>query len=159
MRESLGKIDWNNELNGCMDINEMTTKFESIMKDQQDKYVPLQKTNSKSKHQSPWVNYQSLKAVKRKIHAWKRFQATKSHERYLDYVKQRNRLTKKLRKAKKCYEKKVAKEAPTNPKAFYRYVNSQKKKSTNFIRLKKQYSNSSNPEELTNTDSETAECR
>ena len=67
----------------------------------------------------------------------------------------------KLRKAKKLFEKKIAKEASSNPKAFFSYVNSYKKKTTSFIRLKKQYCSSNKDDDNTNsftsTDKETSD--
>ena len=160
MREDLTKIDWASKFKDCDTINDMTTKFEEIIGDLRGKHIPLKKVGKKS--QCPWVNLKSIKAIKRKYHAWKRFQLTRSHNQYLQYVKERNRATKTLRKSRREFEKKIAKEASSNPKAFYQYVNSYKKKSTTFIRLKKKFTNQNNGtdqnnEELTESDLDTAE--
>ena len=90
--------------------------------------------------QAPWINLSALKAVRRKYHAWKRFQTTQCHQMYLKYVKERRKATNKLKKAKRNFEEKLAAECDKNPKAFYSYANSYKKKSTTFIRLKKKFS-------------------
>ena len=160
MKGDLSSINWELLFSDCKNIEDMTVVFEKVIKDQIDKHVPLKKVNSKRKRQCPWVDYKALKAIRRKHHAWKRFQKTKSHERYMSYVKERNKVSKKLRKAKKTFEKKIAKEAPSNPKAFFGYVNSYKKKSTSFIRLKKLYSSGNNTDDnqkFTTTDKETAD--
>ena len=77
--------------------------------------------------QAPWINLSALKAVRRKYHAWKRFQTTQCHQMYLKYVKERRKATNKLKKAKRNFEEKLAAECDKNPKAFYSYANSYKK--------------------------------
>ena len=70
----------------------------------------------------------------------------------MEYVKERNRVSRNLRHAKREFEKNIAKECKKNPKAFYSYFNSYKNRSTNFIRLKQQQDNY-----LTTDDKETAD--
>ena len=117
----------------------MVTKFEDLLHTQVEMNVPLQSKRGKSK-QAPWINKKAIKAIRRKYFAWKRYQDTKNHQRYMQYIKERRKASKKLRKAKKEYEEKLAKECSSNAKAFFKYVNSYKKQSTTFIRLKKKYS-------------------
>ena len=54
---------------------------------------------------------------------------------YLKYVKQRDKACKTLRKAKINFEKKLARESKSNPKAFYKYCNFKSKRNSNLIRL------------------------
>ena len=135
MKRDLQNVCWETYFSDCKDVNEMTEKFNNKITEMIKAHVPL-KTNKNNVNHAPWVDFKTLKAVRKKYHSWKRFQATKSHERYLDYIKYRNKATKKLRKAKKEFEKKIAMECTKNPKAFYSYANNYKKASTNFIRLK-----------------------
>ena len=138
MRSDLMCINWDEEFKSCQNINDLTTRFEEILHEKIKEHVPLKKNNTrKNGNHLPWVNYKTQKAIKRKYHAWKRFTESKSHAKYLQYIKERNRVTKKLRQAKKHFEKNIAKECKQNPKAFYSYANSHKRSSTNFIRLKK----------------------
>ena len=137
MRGDLNEIDWKEAFDNCDDVDKMVQKLEDTIQDMVSKHVPMKSKNKRSTNNAPWVDFRTLKALRKKHHAWKRFQLTKSHERYMEYVKRRNKATKKLRKAKKTFEKKIAKECKHNPKAFYSYANSHKKASTNFIRLKK----------------------
>ena len=137
MKEDLKSIDWDVNFEDCKNVNEMVQKFEDTLHLMVKNHVPMKRKGKNINNNAPWVDFKTLKAIRKKHHAWKRFQNTKSHDKYLDYVKRRNKATKKLRKAKKTFEKKIAKECLTNPKAFYSYANSHKKQSTNFIRLKK----------------------
>ena len=155
MRNDLSIINWDEEFESCKDIDSMLKRFEQIIHEKVKEHVPLKKKNTrKNGSHAPWVDYKTSKAIKKKYHAWKRYTNTKSHEQYLYYIKQRNKVTKKLRKAKHEFEKNIAKECKVNPKAFFNYVNSHKRNSTNFIRLKKSLSGE---EEFTTDDTETAE--
>ena len=163
MKENLEKVNWDDVFSGCADVNQMTSKFEDIIKIETDNCVPLKKPSNKTKPQCPWIDWKTVKATRRKYHAWKRYLSSKSHNKYLQYIKERDRVNKKVKEAKKEFEKKIAKEATSNPKAFYRYVNSYKKKSTTFIRLKKRLTqqkgneyNGNDEQNMTKTDEETA---
>ena len=152
MRKDLSMIDWDQEFNLCKDVHSMIKKFEDIIDQKVKEHVPLKKRNNRNNGSHvPWVDYRTSKAIKRKYHAWKRYTNTKSHEQYLQYIKERNKVSKKIRKAKREFEKNIAKECKVNPKAFFNYVNSHKRKSTNFIRIKKA------SEEYTTDDQDTAE--
>ena len=94
MREELMNINWDNTFQPCENINQMVLKFEEIIEDITKKHVPLKKTSNRTKPQSPWLNFKAIKAIRRKYHAWKRFQTSKTHNMYLNYVKERIRLVK-----------------------------------------------------------------
>ena len=142
MKENLATVNWEEEFRDCKDVNSMIGKFEDILNDQVNTNVPLQnKSKQGQRRQAPWINLKAIKAIRRKYFSWKRYQETQSHQKYIQYVKERRKASKKLRKAKKEYEEKLAKECASNSKAFFKYVNSYKKQSTTFIRLKKKYSN------------------
>ena len=47
---------------------------------------------------------------------------TRSGEKYLEYVRQRNKVTKLTKQAQRDYKKNIAKEAKSNPKKFWKYV-------------------------------------
>ena len=72
----------------------------------------------------PWMNNSLLKQWKKKYHAWKRYTAGKSYRKYEEYKRETNVLKKKIRQAKRLYEKKLAKGIRHNKKSFFRYVNS-----------------------------------
>ena len=114
--------------------------------------VPLFKNNNKHRRQKPpYLTRSSLKAVRKKHFAWKRFMDSKSHKKYTTYIAERNKSSKAIRKAKRDYEKKIAKECKVNPKVFYKYCNFKSKKKNNFIRLK------NDKDELATSDKENAE--
>ena len=70
------------------------------------------------------MNRALLKRWKKKHSAWKRFTERGSYKRYEEYKKEANLMKKHARKAKRAFEKKIAKEARHNKRRFFRYVNS-----------------------------------
>ena len=70
------------------------------------------------------MNKKLLKQWKKKYHAWKRYTGGKSYRRYEEYKKEANILKKKVRQAKRAYEKKLAKGIIHNKRGFFKYVRS-----------------------------------
>ena len=118
-----------------VDLDNMVDTFYSEMKKVTESHIPLSKSKSGQKSEL-WWNKSLMKATKKKYFCWKRFQETKKHSLYLQYCKQRNKTAKAIRKAKREFEKKIAKEAKVNPKAFFKYCNSRMKKKSQIIKLK-----------------------
>ena len=73
------------------------------------------------------MNKDVMQKVKKKYNAWKRYTRTREYKYYEEYCHIRNEATKEVRKAKKYYERNLANETKTNPKAFWKYVRSKTK--------------------------------
>ena len=56
--------------------------------------------NKTRKKKTPWWNKALTKEVKKKHDAWKKYVQTKGSEEHTTYIKQRNRTTFKIRKAR-----------------------------------------------------------
>ena len=84
-----------------------------------NEHVPL---ISPKEYNEPWMNDKIMKLWKKKYHAWKRFNET--NQGWNEYVRERNKLRKNIRKARRLYERKIAKNAGKNRRAFFKYVNS-----------------------------------
>ena len=67
-----------------------------------------------------------LQAVRRKRRLWRKYKVTKKDQDFSDYKKAEKKCKKAQRNAKRNYEKKLAKDFKTNPRAFYKYVNCKK---------------------------------
>ena len=70
------------------------------------------------------MNDHLIRKWKRKHFAWKRFTESRTYAAYLEYKRETNKLKKQTRKAKRIFEKNLAKGARNNKKSFFRYVNS-----------------------------------
>ncbi len=76
-----------------------------------------------SKQKRPlWINSTALVIVKKKSSTYKRYMETKEGKHYCEYAKARNWAKWDCRSALKEFEKKIAKEAKDNAKAFFKYA-------------------------------------
>ena len=83
--------------------------------------IPL---SSPKDYNEPWMNRKVLRLWKKKYHAWKRVTEMNTDTRWRQYRKERDKLKKQIRTAKRTYEKNIAQEARHNKRAFFKYVNS-----------------------------------
>ena len=67
----------------------------------------------------------SLRAVS--IRLWKWYSTTKDYSEFLAYQTTQKLVTKTIRAAKRSLERKLAKNAKKNPRAFYSHLNKQTK--------------------------------
>ena len=82
-----------------------------------------------------WMNNTALVKVKSKNEAYKCYRNTMDVKEYEKYAKARNQARWECRKAKKIFERTLAKEAKRNPKAIFSYVNSKLKTKTGIADL------------------------
>ena len=118
--EGLNQVNWEEEFQN-KSVQECWDIFKAKLKTLVDEYVPM--TNPKD-YNEPWMNNLLMRQWKKKYFAWKRFTETKSHTNYVQYKRETNLLKKATRKAKRKYERKLAKQVRHNKRAFFRYVNS-----------------------------------
>ena len=117
--KGLEEINWdiefeNKSVQECWDI--FKTKIEALLIEN----IPMSKPKD---YNEPWMNRALMKRWKKKYFAWRRYTESKSFIRYREYKKEADTLKKNTRQAKRIYEKKIAKEAKSNKRQFFRYVN------------------------------------
>ena len=118
--DKLNEVNWDEKFfekstQECWDI------FKVIYKQLVEEYIPL---ITPKEYNEPWMNDKTMKLWKKKYHAWKRFNESGSNQGWDEYKKQRDKLKKKIRKAKRLFERKIAKNSGKNRRAFFKYVNS-----------------------------------
>ena len=118
--EELELIDWDEKFEGkstqeCWDI------FKAILLKLVEMHVPM---SSSRDYNEPWMNKSLLKQWKKKYHAWKRYTDGKCYRKYEEYKREANVLKRKIRQAKREYEKKLARGVRNNKRGFFKYVNS-----------------------------------
>ena len=138
--EKIGKKDWrkadydkikddvNNVCWSAMFQDKDAEECWIILRDQLHKstedHVPVQRPRKPGK--PPWMNQQVLRIIRRKKRCWKRYSMHKDNTSHQEYKKAEKFAKNAVRNAKKKFEKSLAKEAKSNPKAFYKYINSKK---------------------------------
>ena len=70
-------------------------------------------------YNEPWMNTRLMKLWKKKNCSWSRLQELNSNNRWKRYRRDRDKLRIHIRKTKRVYEGKIAKNARTNKKAFF----------------------------------------
>jgi hypothetical protein len=75
------------------------------------------------------MDERSLTKTRKKHSAWIRYLNTKDGRDYQEYVRQRNAAQHAIRRARRRFERSLAKECKTNAKAVWGYINSRKSRS------------------------------
>ena len=117
------------------DINKQWEIFKNIFYEEEKKFIPrkvVYVNGVKNKKLSTPLDRKTLAKIKKKNKLWSKSRKNlASVEDELKYNRIRNQVRKLTRQGKKLMEKTVAKNAKTNPKAFWRYTQSKlKTKST-----------------------------
>ena len=118
--EGLEKVDWKKEFEN-KPVQECWDMFRKKLEELVAEFIPMTKPRD---FNEPWMNWRIMRIWKRKYFAWRRYTESKGYQRYREYKKEANRMKKEARKAKREYEKKLAREIRHNKRAFFRYVNS-----------------------------------
>ena len=127
MREDLKSVNWELELEGLDSIqtwNVIAKKLNAIF----DTHVSKSKDNTtKSRRKPLWFNENAHHKVRKKKKCHDRYRQTLEGKDYCEYTWTRNQAKWACKKAIRYFEKLIVKEAKSNPKAFYNYVNSKAK--------------------------------
>ena len=121
-----------------MDVDSCWTYIKNILQEGINNFIPTKTVSSKLKDKPPWMSHTVKKSVKKKYSLFKRFLQSNSSKDYKEYIQARNNTCKLIKQAKKCHEKKVASQTKTNPKSFWKYVNSKRKCKENVAGLQRE---------------------
>ncbi len=109
------------------DIESAWRTVTNNVKELMDKFIPKTRPTQNGKKRPPYMTAKARSKVKEKkktFRAWKRSADGKD---YLTYAKARNQAKWACRQAERDFERRIAREAKTNPKAFYKYAQSKMK--------------------------------
>ena len=126
IKHRLNNIMWEEEISETKNLQESWENFTDIINNEVMKYIPVRRVFNK-KHDTPWMNRESLRPIKKKRTKWKRYQYCKSVDNKLLYDTAKREANKELKTAKKGYEKHLSENIKTNKKAFWNYVQSRAK--------------------------------
>ena len=122
MRRELS-IDWEVALSG-LNVESMWASIKSKINGAIEKHVPLRRIGLNRKPK--WLNHKILMLIGKKRKAWSRWKECRSAENEREYKNLEKLVKRRIRNSKNNTERRVAKEAKENPKAFFSYVNSSK---------------------------------
>ena len=121
IRNSLALIRWEEEL------DELSTERSwELFKDQVYKVMEssIPKKKRRISNRPLWMNQNIMRVIRKKRRLWKWYCTTRDYQDYLSYQKVCASANKVVRKAKRRLERKLAKNIKSNPKSFYKYLNS-----------------------------------
>ena len=126
-RESMSQIEWEVEFeNYPNDVEKQWKFFIDKFQEFEKNYVPRKKVfinGKKFKKFSVPLNQENLRKLKKKNKKWSKIRKNMaSEEEKLQYNRLRNQIRRMTLKGKKLLEKTVAKNAKSNPKAFWKYA-------------------------------------
>ena len=130
--QEMKKINWVDELeNFKNDVEGQWNFFKDKYKKIEKQCIPTKKVyiNGKlNKKFSCKFDAATLKKLKRKNKIWSRIRRNlASDEEHMQFKRIRNQIRRLTRKSKRLIEKNIAKQAKSNPKAFYKYSQSKLK--------------------------------
>ena len=127
MRSDLD-VDWDEMFDQCPDDpNQQLKIFTDILKTSQEKHIPKRDVTKAATTRRTPLDAKIRTEIRRKHRLWERFMRDRSDEKRLAYTRQRNRVRKLSRQAKKTFERSLAEEVKSNPKKFWRYTKSKLK--------------------------------
>ena len=96
--------------------------FKQTVSSTTDACIPKKKRRNNTR--PLWMHQNAMRVIRKKRRLWKHYCTTQDYQSYMAYKQVQNVTKSVVRKAKREFEKKLAANAKKNPKAFYRYMNS-----------------------------------
>ena len=120
MKDEIGKYDW--QVLHDMNVEDCwITIRDCIIKSMEDN-IPKARLKGHYKQNSNWINVNVKKNISKKRKLFKKYLNTKSDYDYKKYKTSRNICNKSIIKAKREYERNIAKNSKDNPKQFWKFV-------------------------------------
>jgi len=133
MKEILQNVDWDSSFSS-LNVDNSWKCFKRIYQDAIDRCVPTYRPKIKK---NLWTNSDSLQLQRRKDKLWKKYRATCCSSDLINYKEVNNQLRRLTRNLRRNYEKNLAMNIGTKPKAFWKYVNSRVKTRPTIDELRK----------------------
>ena len=117
-------VDWHTELQNKDTLDTWKLIQEKIFS-VVDSSIP--KKPRRINNRPLWMNKNIMRTIRKKRRLWKWFCSTRDGKDYNAYTKTRDEVNKAIKRAKRNLEKRLAKDAKSNPKPFYQYMAKQTK--------------------------------
>ena len=117
-------MDWEEKLDGS-DVEKLWQNVKEELIKCRSEYVPKRKLK---KRKFPlWMTRHIVRLIKAKGKLWKRYKDRPSYENKRSYNEVRNKVSSEIRRAKRNFEVKLARNIKEDPKTFYAYARSKSK--------------------------------
>jgi hypothetical protein len=127
MRKDIELVDWDCVLSAD-NIDNAWQAFSDIITKAMTDHIPRSKGSQTRRVDRPlWMNLEVKEIVAKKRKLWSKYWHTRAYKDFDAYKIIRNKCTAVIRSAKYDYERMIAKEAKTDTKSFWRYIQSKTK--------------------------------
>ena len=120
LKDFLADIDWEKEMEH-LSTETSWDFFKNKLDEGVEMCVP--KKCRRTGNKPLWMNRNAIRLIRKKRRLWNFYKTTGDHDSLMAYKKIQAEVKKEVRKAKRTFERKLAKEARRKPRAFYAYVN------------------------------------
>ena len=128
MRTFMASVDWDSLLSEDDGVDCLWDKIFSVILEAVELYVPQKTYKGNNVRRSFTAPVTLLDRIRLKRRAYKHFKKFPTATNYNIYARYRNQVKWLTRKTKRAKEVKLAREAKSNPKAFFQYVSSKIKR-------------------------------
>ena len=125
MRDEFQEKCWNHMSD--MSVDSCWNDIKGKLKASMEVNIPKSKLRNGKNVKPLWMNPRAMRGIKKKHKLYKRYLQTKEGLDYQMYILERNKCNKVIKKAKRKYEKKIARNCKVNVKSFWKYVQSKRK--------------------------------
>ena len=140
MRSAMKDYDWKENVN-ALSLEEHWRLFKETL----TKHIKIHILKTSGRPSKPgrhlWMNAKPLSQVRKKVHSFKKYREekkTREGEDYAAYARARNQARWACRNAVRDFERTLARESKSNPKAFFKYAKSKLKTKASIPDLEKQ---------------------
>ena len=116
VRRVLSGVDWDQSLSGT--ASECWEFFRDQLERAVQEHVPTRKVSVSKKKKAPWLTYRAVKTIKKKRKIYSKYKDNK----HPAYVAAAAKADHEIKKAKRNFEEKLAKNIKNDTKSFYAYV-------------------------------------
>ena len=97
-----------------LSVEDSWDKLKGIIENLSIRYIPMKKIRARNK--PLWLNNNLMSVIRKKVKLWKTYKDSKEYIDYQRYKRIERETKKEIAKAKKNFEKNLAKEVKKNPK-------------------------------------------
>ena len=154
INQDLTSVDWKSLFAG-KNVEEMWYSFKDRLLASCSTNIPCKSAVKQKSKKSNWMTKATLKLIRKREEAWRKYKNVCSTHNYAEYKSIRNKVTTAIRSDKEKFQLRLVKSFKANPKRFYGYVRSKQTVKTTLSSLLKDDGST------TKSDSESAEllCR
>lgn len=128
MRSELSRVDWDEKFSVCRnDVDKQWNIFLSCINTLSEKYIPRKYIFNHNRKGTIPLNKDTIAKIKKKHKLWKKFGQTKDGMVYNEYCRARNAAKSSVTKARREFEKSIAKQIKSNPKKNWQYIKNKSK--------------------------------